>query len=94
MGFNTMLHYQGLADQNATSGQKLDTESESEPIVNAATITEAQRTRLSVATPILVALIQADSVASLSGSGNNDEFTLVVRAIEYADLLINEINKK
>lgn len=92
MGLRTMLYYEGLADQNAASGQKLDTESE--PIVNAAKIAQDKQLRLSTATPILAALIQADSIASLSGGGSNDEFTLVVRAIEYADLLINEINEK
>ena len=76
----TGLYDERIADQNV-------------PIVNAAKIAQDKQLRLSTATPILAALIQSDSVTSLSGGGNNDEFTLIVRAIEYADLLINEINK-
>ena len=76
----TGLYDERIADQNV-------------PIVNAAKIAQDKQLRLSTATPILAALIQSDSVTSLSGGGNNDEFTLIVRAIEYADLLINEINE-
>ena len=76
----TGLYDERIADQNV-------------PIVNAAKITQDKQLRLSTATPLLAALIQSDSVISLSGGGNNDEFTLIVRAIEYADLLINEINE-
>ena len=76
----TGLYDEKIADQNV-------------PIVNAAKIAQDKQLRLSTATPILAALIQSDSVTSLSGGGNNDEFTLIVRAIEYADLLINEINE-
>lgn len=76
----TGLYDERIADQNV-------------PIVNAAKIVQDKQLRLSTATPILAALIQSDSVASSSGGGNNDEFTLIVRAIEYADLLINEINE-
>ena len=76
----TGLYDERLADQNV-------------PIVNAAKIAQDKQLRLSTATLILAALIQSDSVTSLSGGGNNDEFTLIVRAIEYADLLINEINE-
>ena len=76
----TGLYDERIADQNV-------------PIVNAVKIAQDKQLRLSCATPILAALIQSDSVTSLSGGGNNDEFTLIVRAIEYADLLINEINE-
>lgn len=76
----TGLYDERIADQNV-------------PIVNAVKIAQDKQLRLSTATPILAALIQSDSVTSLSGGGNNDEFTLIVRAIEYADLLINEINE-
>ena len=76
----TGLYDERIADQNV-------------PIVNAAKIAQDKQLRLSTATLILAALIQSDSVTSLSGGGNNDEFTLIVRAIEYADLLINEINE-
>ena len=76
----TGLYDERIADQNV-------------PIINAAKIAQDKQLRLSTATLILAALIQSDSVASLSGGGNNDEFTLIVRAIEYADLLINEINE-
>ena len=76
----TGLYDERIADQNV-------------PIVNAAKIAQNKQLRLSTATLILAALIQSDSVTSLSGGGNNDEFTLIVRAIEYADLLINEINE-
>ena len=76
----TGLYDERLADQNVL-------------IVNAAKIEQDKQLRLSTATLILAALIQSDSVTSLSGGGNNDEFTLIVRAIEYADLLINEINE-
>ena len=76
----TGLYDERIADQNV-------------PIINAAKIAQDKQLRLSTATLILAALIQSDSVTSLSGGGNNDEFTLIVRAIEYADLLINEINE-
>ena len=74
------LYDERIADQNV-------------PIINAAKIAQDKQLRLSTATLILAALIQSDSVTSLSGGGNNDEFTLIVWAIEYADLLINEINE-
>ena len=76
----TGLYDERIADQNV-------------PIVNAAKIAQDKQLRLSTATLILAALIQSDSVAPSSRGGNNDEFTLIVRAIEYADLLINEINE-
>ena len=76
----TGLYDERIADQNV-------------PIVNATKIVQDKQLRLSTATPLLAALIQSDSVTSLSGGGNNDEFTLIVRAIKYADLLINEINE-
>ena len=79
------MEYTGLYDERIVD--------QNVPIVNAAKIAQDKQLRLSTATLILAALIQSDSVTSLSGGGNNDEFTLIVRAIEYADLLINEINE-
>lgn len=79
------MEYTGLYDERIADQNVL--------IVNATKIVQDKQLRLSTATPLLAALIQSDSVTSLSGGGNNDEFTLIVRAIKYADLLINEINE-
>ena len=105
MGLRTMLYYQGLAEQNAAIGQKLDIESEPivnaaieqeidtqyVPIVTAAAIAETKRLRLSGAAPILMVLIAADSIIwSDSSDAYEQENKMIEKALKFADLLIRQ----
>ena len=89
MGLRTMLYYQGLAEQNAAIEQELDIQDI--PIVNAAAIAETKRLRLSVAAPILTALIAADSIIwSDSSDAYEQENKMIEKALKFADLLIRQ----
>ena len=74
----TGLYDERLADQNV-------------PIVNAAAIAETKRLRLSVAAPILTALIAADSIIwSDSSDAYEQENKMIEKALKFADLLIRQ----
>ena len=89
MGLRTMLYYQGLAEQNTAIEQELDIQDV--PIVNAAAIAETKRLRLSVAAPILTALIAADSIIwSDSSDAYEQENRMIEKALKFADLLIRQ----
>ena len=74
----TGLYDERLVDQNV-------------PIVNAAAIAETKRLRLSVAAPILTALIAADSIIwSDSSDAYEQENKMIEKALKFADLLIRQ----
>ena len=61
------------------------------PIVNAAAIAKTKRLRLSVAAPILTALIAADSIIwSDSSDAYEQENKMIEKALKFADLLIRQ----
>ena len=61
------------------------------PIVNAAAIAETKRLRLSVAAPILTALIAPDSIIwSDSSDAYEQENKMIEKALKFADLLIRQ----
>ena len=74
----TGLYDERLVDQNV-------------PIVNAAAIAETKQLRLSVAAPILTALIAADSIIwSDSSDAYEQENKMIEKALKFADLLIRQ----
>ena len=74
----TGLYDERIADQNV-------------PIVNAAAIAETKRLRLSVAAPILTALIAADSIIWFNSSdAHEQENKMIEKALKFADLLIRQ----
>ena len=77
------MEYAGLYDERIADQNVL--------IVNAAAIAETKRLRLSVAAPILTALIAADSIIwSDSSDAYEQENRMIEKALKFADLLIRQ----
>ena len=77
------MEYTGLYDERIADRNV--------PIVNAAAIAETKRLRLSVAAPILTALIAANSIIwSDSSDAYEQENKMIEKALKFADLLIRQ----
>ena len=77
------MEYTGFYDERIADQNVL--------IVNAVAIAETKRLRLSVAAPILTALIAADSIIwSDSSDAYEQENKMIEKALKFADLLIRQ----